>query len=160
MGRVKSITLADEDGVQVNHLLSTNGLLPLQSMVADLSYKARINGRTFFAKENRRVKKRNSYTISFSAPSSTAPRYGFIQKFLTIDGGQIIALIKELIIVNTGPPNGVPDTIATAASQRMLFEVEGTQMYIFAHQIRSLCCNLSNSGWKLLTAIVNNVEIE
>lgn len=82
MGRVKSISLTDEDGFQVNQLLSKNGFLPLRSTVVDLSYKARINGRTFFAKENRRVQKRNSYTASFFSPSSTTPHCRFIERFL------------------------------------------------------------------------------
>ena len=72
-----------------------------------------------------------------------------------------MTITSQLSIECRGPKNGVPESIATEPTQALLFEdyltySEGTIVYIFAHQIRDKCCNLSNSGWKLLTPIVND----
>lgn len=164
IGKTKLISLPEEDAAQINHLLESSGLLPLRSTKVESSLKARISGSTFFAKENRRVKKSNSFTIAFVLQSDATLHYGFIERFLVANDTHV-ALIQELDIVRKGPQNGVPESIATISSQALMFEdyltyKEGTHRYIFTHQIKYLCCNLSNSSWKLLTTLVNDTEVE
>lgn len=81
IGKTKLISLP-EDAAQINHLLESSGLLPLRSTKVESSLKARINGSTFFAKENRRVKKSKSFTIAFVLQSDPTLHYGFIERFL------------------------------------------------------------------------------
>lgn len=118
-----------------------------------------------FAKENSRVKKQNSYTASFLSESTSGSLcYCLIERFVVANGEQL-ALVKEISERCRGPRNAVSMRVATASSQAVLFEdyityEEGTSRYIFAHQIRDKYCNLSNSGWALLTPVINLVEVE
>ena len=130
---------------------------------ATVFHKALIQGKYFYAKENKRVTRRNSYTVSFCLLSAHI-RYGLIERFLTING-EHFALIQELQIHGRGPPIRIPDSVVTAASQALLFEdyltvKQGPKLHIFAHQIRSLYCNLATSEWNLITPPVNSIELE
>ena len=165
IGKIGSCSLANEDVVNINELLITSGLTPIKCKhVCRVSYKAKINGTTFVARQNQRVQRRNSYTASFFVPSKKSLSYGFIEKFIAVNNHEV-ALVQELSVVSRGPQTKVPESIATATSQALLFEnyltyKEESTRYIFTHQIRDLCCNLANCGWKLLTTVVNNIEVE
>ena len=166
IGKINFCSLSDEDVAKINELFITSGLTPINSthVICGVRYKAKINGKTFVARKNKRVKRRNSYTASFFVPSNDSLSYGLIENFLTVNNTEI-ALIHELSIVGRGPQIEVPESIITMTSQALLFEdylsyKEETTQYIFTHQIRDLCCNLTSSTWKLLTSVINYIEAE
>lgn len=155
--------LTDKDKDEINCLLTHHHFPPTEAKFACVFAKATINGITYFGENNRRVKKRNSYTISYSSSPNTK-RYGLIAKFFTVEGHHL-AVLQDLIIDGTGPQNGISVLIATAVSQAKLFEDYftysiGTERIIFMNQIVQKCYNLSRNGWNLFTSSINDVEIE
>ena len=73
--------------------------------------------------------------------------------------------MQELQITCRSPPIMIPENIVATSSQALLFEdyltfKEGPKLYIFAHQIRYIHCNLMTSEWNVLTPLVNSVEVE
>jgi len=88
-----------------------------------------------------------------------------IEFFLNVEGHQL-AFVTQLNIVHMGPNDGFDDLI-TAEFKRILFEDylsfrEDSNSFsaIFCHQIKHVCCNLSNCSCNLLTLQVNNIESE
>lgn len=123
-----------------------------------------IKGKGFFTKENKRVKRRNSYTIAFSVPFSNSFSYGIVEKFLKIND-HYLATVTELTIQCAGPPQDITVGTITDESRGTLFEdyltyKEGNKKIIFMHQILEKSFNLTNGDWKLLCLPVNGVEFE
>lgn len=149
-----------EDKAEINQFLTSHKHSPTEALYVRVFSKAIIGGKTFFTKANRRVKKRNTYTVSYSSSSSEL-NYGAIEKFIQVDDHHL-AVIQELI---TAPLCEIPVNFATAASQSILFQnylryTEGTRKLVFVHQIVQKCCNLSNNDCKYLTFNVNDIELE
>ena len=61
-----SSILTSTEYSDINKLLRSHGLNPISSSMICVYYKASINGKTFFSKDNKQVKLWNSYTITFS----------------------------------------------------------------------------------------------
>ena len=63
IGQGKPCCLSNEEVREINFLLQNYNSSPLKSCTATVYHKALIKGSYYFAEENKRVKKRNSYTI-------------------------------------------------------------------------------------------------
>ena len=164
VGKGVSFTLEDKQIDELNQLLTNYNLLPLSSPHVRIYDKAVIRGKVFFTKENKRVKRRNSYTIAFSVPFSNSFSYGIVEKFLKIND-HCLAIVTELTIQCAGPPRGIILGTITDESRGILFEdyltyKEGNKKIIFMHQILEKSFNLTNEDWKLLCLPVNDVEFE
>jgi len=124
--------------------------------------KAQINGQTYYSIQNKQVKKRNSYTVSFTTSSSIS--YGLIKYYLCVNGCSL-AVVGYLECLYTGPTETFLSGIMTPEYDKILFEDYFTckvmkKQFIFVNHIKSKLCNISNNKWILITSLVNDVEIE
>lgn len=153
--------LCEEIKDEINDLFTHHKFAKTDSSYIRVFSKATVRGTTFFSKNNKRVKKRNSYTVSYVTASNPV-NYGLIENFFTVDCHHM-AVLQNLQIVDTLPPRKLSgDDLTTRA---LLFEdyliySEGARKVVFMHQIERKCCNLTNSHLNILTPNVNNVELE
>lgn len=162
-GRGISSCLTDAEIYNINQLLDSRNYDPITSSSFRLYKKLSIRGNTFSSKANIRVKRRNSYTIAFSVPSSSSFCYGLVEHFLSFVD-QKLALVTELNIVCQGLQNDFTTTV-TSRSRNYLFQdyltyEEGEKKFIFADQIVHKCFNLTNNDWKVLSLAPNDIECE
>ena len=159
-------TLTDAETYSVNQLLTSHRLGPIASNTPTRVYtKAIIKGMDIYSRENKRVKRRNSYTVSFSSESGVC--YGIVEKFSSVCGHNV-AFITELAtctcITSIAPPQTLEATI-TIESKECLFKEyltynEDAIQCILVDQISTKCFNLTTNNLNLLTQPVNNVECE
>ena len=94
------MNLTETDLCQLNLLFRNNhfGFFASTSSPARVCSKAKINGTSIFSRENRRVKRRNSFTVSFTKTVlDDGPYYCVVEKFVSVCG-QNVAFITELAI--------------------------------------------------------------
>ena len=147
----------------INDLLSSNKLPQLTTNYTTVHTKAIINGEAFSSKENKRPKRSNDYTIAYTG-SNHQQCYALVNKYLSIQNTSI-AFITELSI-HIGPSYDFSSYITTKSKDLLLsdylyYKTRSTK-YIFVHQIKLKCINLSFAGkhCKTLTLPVNSVEKE
>ena len=127
--------------------------------------RAIIKGKVYYSMEYKRVKKRNSYTVAFkdsSRPSSIC--FGLIQRFIATSSSQL-AVIQQLIVSDVNLPFEISGALVTSETLDLLLNSyitykESCLIYVLLDSILEKCFNLSNSNWKVLTVLVNKVEIE
>ena len=163
VGKATMCTLNDDEVHQVNQLLVHYGLPVLGNSTTYIYHKAIISGKIFFSINNKRVKKRNSYTVMFrDSESSSNQCFAIVEKFLTSNGHHMAA-VKTLRAHVSGPPHEIAESVVTADSLYAPFNhyimYEGASKFIFAASIVQKCFNLSNN-WKVLTLPINDVENE
>lgn len=163
VGNGEVTDLIEQEVEEVNVLLQSHGFSPVSSPTVRIFTKAMIKGKDFFSKHRKRVKKHNSYTITYTSQSSSINN-GIIEKFLCVNSHSIVCVIN-LSVQSTGPPYIIPDTVCTQRSKKLLFSnyltyTEGQKSFVFMDQILHKCINLSNNNWNVLTCAVNNVEFE
>lgn len=164
IGQGSTFLVPNETVAQINDILQYSGLQPLTSNLGRVFVKAKINGKMYFGKENKKVKKRNDYTVSFKSSSIYSISYGIINHFLSIDDYSL-AEIQHLHVKHSGPIKTFASNLITPSSHKILFEDyftcnKGRVEYILAEQIVDKLCNLSNDNLILITSLVNNAEIE
>ena len=160
------MNLTETDLCQLNLLFRNNhfGFIASTSSPARVYAKAKINGTSIFSRENKRVKRHNSFTVSFTKTVlDDGPYYCVVEKFVSVCG-QNVAFITELAITGTGPPSDLLG-VMTLETKACLFEEylaynENEKMCILVNQINNKCINLSTENWKLLTNPVNSIECE
>ena len=118
-------------------------------------FRVSIKRNTFCTRHYKRMQKRDNSTVIFmeNAPSYHQ-QYGIIEKFIVVDDNYKLAIITKLKILQNGLPSQDSDITPQAAEvlfQEYLYYEESDSCVIFIHQIVDVCCNLSQSGWNLLT---------
>lgn len=149
---------------ELNKLLSTKSALELQSSHVQMFNKAKWNGSILYTQGYKRVSKRNSYTVSYSPLDQEITLFGIVERLISVNE-QHIAILKNLVPNSNYSPFNFTDYDITCESKSVLFSDYitfelGEHHYIFIHQIKHKCCNLSNNKWNILTIPINNVEIE
>ena len=119
VGKARMCTLSDDEVYQINLLLASCDLPLLANSTGLIHHKAIINGKVFFSISNKRVKKRNGYTIMFRE-LSTNQCYALVEKFISVNGHHIAA-VKTLQTHVSGPPHKIPDRVVTTDSLYTLF---------------------------------------
>ena len=130
--------------------------MPLTTNLMRQHNRAVISGKRYSSRNNKRVKKQNSYTFKTSLDCA---RYGLID-FLFLQ--KIIFGSHCSIRYPKGIPYSISPDDITLESQSLLFEgyftyKEESVTLVFAKQITEKCINLSS---KLLTVLLNNTELE
>ena len=158
------VNLSDAEVSSINLLLSSShfDLTVSRSSPARVFTKANIRGISIFSRENKRVKRRNSFTVSYSNMQQDFGRnYALVDRFVSVCGHNL-AFVTELVINCAGLPILAS---VTAESKACLFDDylaydESDTLCIFANQIETKYVNLSTGNWKLLTKPVNDIECE
>lgn len=146
--------LTHDEASKINSLLNSRGFTQISvGIVTRVHYKVKLRGKCYFAQLNRRVKKRNSYTIAYSSCFKPI-NYGLIEKFIVLMNHNI-AIVKNVKVNSIGSSE-----IERALLEDYLQYEEGEICCIFVHQIIEKCFNLTNNGLNLLAFPVNNVEFE
>ena len=165
LGQGISYQLTERERKLINDLLTFHKFSPLTTDYVKEHMKALINGKVFSSKENKRAKRSNDYTVSY-IDSNGLQSYALVNKYIYISIQNIsLAFITELSIT-VGPSYEFTSHITTQ-SKNMLFSdyqyyKKGCMRYIFTHQIKEKCINLSFAGktYKSFTLPVNNIEVE
>ena len=157
----RPFSISDNEFVDINQLLQLHKLPPLTSSEGRMFTKAQINGRMYYSMENKKVTKRNSYTVLYL--NSNSASYGTVKHYLYVDDYKF-ALINNLQCLHTGPPKTFMNNIITVDKDE-LFENYLTcklasKQNIFVNQILEKLCNLSFDDRIFITLPVNDVEIE
>lgn len=164
IGRGRMYHLDDEEMHKVNLLLSTNGSSTLQTSLVRSYDKAFVKGITFYSQRYTRVKKRNSFTVVFEDPLDHSSCYGVVETFISVADTCNIALVKQCVLKQVGPPYDFHGVISDD-SRALLFEdyityEYGAEMFVFVHNLKNKCFNLTYNDWNVLTPLVNTVECE
>lgn len=159
-GKGEIFSASDEEIVKINKLLTDSGVMPLSGNLMRLYKKAVILGKTYSSRKNKRAQKQNSYTVRTCLDTA---QYGLIEFFLSTKDHFLAAI--TVLNIQKGIPHSISPDEVTLESQSLLFEgyftyKEESLIFIFANQIAKKCINLSNSSSKLLTTLVNNIELE
>ena len=163
LGKGNLFDLNESNLENINTLLHTLNISSIQNVQGREYFRVAIKSKTFCTRHYKRMQKRDNSTVIFmeNAPSYRK-HYGIIEKFIVVDNYKL-AIITKLKILQNGLPYQDSDITSQAAEvlfQEYLYYEESDCCMIFVHQIFDLCCNLSQSGWNLLTWFSNNIEID
>jgi len=163
LGRGQLLSINANDLQAINNLLLTQNISPIENTQTSEFFRVKVKNNVFCTRHYKRMQKRDNSTVKFmeNAPNYSE-RYGIIEKFLVVVHNYKLTIITNLKIVHKGVPFQESDM--TQQTAEILFEEyltyeENHQTVIFIHQIVYVCCNLSQSGLKILTWFPNNIEI-
>ena len=80
----------------LNHCLNSNGLEPAASTSVATLYRVDILGKIFYSRSYQRVKKRNSYTVSYIS-SHGDKQYAFVDYFVYVHN-KVYAILTPLTL--------------------------------------------------------------
>lgn len=83
IGKGVSSSLTDAQLCSLNQVLENHSFRPITCSLVRVYNKVSVDGIFIYSQENKMIKKRNSFTISFSSPHSIV-RYGLVDKFVCI----------------------------------------------------------------------------
>lgn len=110
------------------------------------------------------MKKRNTYTVAFEDPLDHSSCYGIVETFISVANFYNLELVQQCVLKQVGPPHSF-NGIISDDNYALLFEDyvtygDGIKRFIFVHNLKNKCFNLTYDGWSVLTPLVNNVECE
>ena len=161
IGRGRAYLLDDNERRQV---LSCDGSFTLETPLVRSYDKASALGITYCSRRYTRVKKRNSYTVAFEDPLDHSSCYGIVETFISVTNSYNLALVQQCVLKQVGPPHSF-NGIISDDNHELLFEdyvtyEDGIKRFIFIHNLKNKCFNLTYNDWNVLTPLVNNVECE
>ena len=119
IGKGSPVLVPNEAIVEIKDMLHSSGFPSLITSIGKVFVKPKVNGRTYFGKQNKRITKRNDYTVSFK--NSDTISFAIINHFLSIDDHSF-AEIQHLNVEHTGPIRSLASDSITPSSQKVLFE--------------------------------------
>lgn len=159
----------DEDEGIVRQLLEHEGIHTIPLSMVTLQPKIKIGEQIIFSQCQRRVKKRNSFTVAFIDPQDPAQfSYGRVERFLTCPADSLecvhIAIITKLRVESCQLLNmDYPPEIRTLAPDLCADFVsvvgESVKVAIPVEHILFKCFDISTIGFSGITTLVNQSKL-